>query len=59
MTPEAVLAKLGLAQREKPRGFFATAKFTAELVAATTRESTGAQREVIRLRRFLRDRAAE
>lgn len=33
MTPEAVFVKLGFAQREKPRGFFATARFTSELVS--------------------------
>lgn len=55
MTPEAVIAKLGFTDRQKPSGFFEAAKFTAALVAATTREATGAQREVIRLRRRLRN----
>lgn len=54
LTVEAVIAKLGFADRTRPSGFFATAKFTATLVAATISAATGAQRETIRLRRNLR-----
>lgn len=51
VTLELIIEKLGFADREKPTGLFACAKFTAALVAATTRHSTAAQREVVRLRR--------
>lgn len=51
VTLELIVDMLGFAEREKPTGLFAYAKFTAALVAATTRHAAAAQRKVLRLRR--------
>lgn len=51
VTLERVIDELGFAHRKKPSGWFATAKFTAALVVATTRHATAAQRASLRLRR--------
>lgn len=51
VTLERVVDELGFANRKKPSGWFATAKFIAVLVAATTRHATAAQRASLRLRR--------